>query len=133
VKVQANRKILVVDDEAHIRLLIMQTLEDLEERGVEIFSAQDGREAILIAEQEHPRLVFLDVMMPNVDGLQVCHHIKHKLQFADTYVVILTAQGQAYDRQKSMEAGADKYIAKPFDPDEILLLASSILFDKTDD
>ncbi len=132
-KVQANRKILVVDDEAHIRLLIMQTLEDLEERGVEIFSAQDGREAILIAEQEHPRLVFLDVMMPNVDGLQVCHHIKHKLQFADTYVVILTAQGQAYDRQKSMEAGADKYIAKPFDPDEILLLASSILFDKTDD
>ena len=124
-----TNKILIVDDEAHIRLLIQQTLEDLEDQGVEILSADNGREALRLAEQEQPRLVFLDVMMPNIDGLQVCHTLKHELQMSNVYVVILTAKGQKYDLQRSQEAGADRYMTKPFDPDELLNLASNVLFE----
>lgn len=124
-----TRKILIVDDEAHIRLLIEQTLEDLEGQGVEILTAANGNEALQLASEEQPRLVFLDVMMPNIDGLQVCHTIKHDLNLADTYVVILTAKGQRYDQQRSQEAGADRYMTKPFDPDELLELANHVIFE----
>jgi CheY-like chemotaxis protein len=123
------RKILIVDDEAHIRLLIQQTLEDLEDQGVEILSADNGQEALRLAQAERPQLVFLDVMMPNIDGLQVCHQIKHELELADVYVVILTAKGQKYDLERSQEAGADKYMTKPFDPDELLSLANEVIFE----
>lgn len=127
-KTEQTKKILVVDDEAHIRLLIQQTLEDLEDQGIEILSADNGTDAIALARQESPQLIFLDVMMPNMDGLQVCQTIRKELAMHDVYIVILTAKGQSYDRQKSLEAGANRYITKPFDPDELLVLANSVLF-----
>jgi DNA-binding response OmpR family regulator len=119
--------VLIVDDEQHIRLLIEQTLEPLEDEGVELLTAGDGETALGVVEQHRPALVFLDVMMPRRNGFEVCRAIKHELGLADTYVVMLTAKGQAYDREQGLEVGADVYLTKPFDPDELLDLARRVL------
>jgi len=119
--------VLIVDDEQHIRLLIEQTLEPLEDEGVELLTAGDGETALGVVEQHRPALVFLDVMMPKRNGFEVCRAIKHELGLADTYVVMLTAKGQAYDREQGLDVGADVYLTKPFDPDELLELARRVL------
>ncbi len=119
--------ILIVDDEQHIRLLIEQTLEPLEDEGVELLTAGDGETALGVVEQHRPALVFLDVMMPKRNGFEVCRAIKQELGLADTYVVMLTAKGQAYDREQGLDVGADVYLTKPFDPDELLDLARRVL------
>ena len=120
-------KILIVDDEAHVRLLIEQALEDLEDEGVELLLATNGEEALEIIQAERPQLVFLDVMMPKLNGFDVCHTVKHELGLHDVYIVMLTSKGQEYDRQKGHEVGADTYITKPFDPDELLEMAEQDL------
>ena len=119
--------VLIVDDEQHIRLLIEQTLEALEDDGVELLTAADGDEAISVVEHHRPDLVFLDVMMPRRSGFEVCRTIKEELGMRDTYVVLLTAKGQAYDREQGLAAGADLYMTKPFDPDELLRRAREVL------
>ena len=119
--------VLIVDDEQHIRLLIEQTLEDLEDDGVELLTASDGEMALDVVRNHHPELVFLDVMMPKVNGFDVCRTIKGDLGLASTTVVMLTAKGQAYDRQAGEDAGADLYVTKPFDPDELLDIARRAL------
>ena len=119
--------VLIVDDEQHIRLLIEQTLEELEDDGVELLTASDGDEAVSVVEHHRPALVFLDVMMPRRSGFDVCRVIKQELGLADTYVVLLTAKGQAYDREQGTAVGADRYLTKPFDPDELLDVARAAL------
>jgi two-component system, OmpR family, alkaline phosphatase synthesis response regulator PhoP len=121
------RTILIVDDEMHIRALLEQTLEDLEDEGVELLTASNGQEALDIIEAEQPDLVFLDVMMPKLNGYEVCHATKHELQLTNTFIVLLTAKGQEADQKQGMEAGADIYMTKPFDPDEVLERAREIL------
>ena len=73
-----EKKILIVDDEAHIRMLIEQTLEDLEDEGVEIITATNGEEALDAIKTEKPNLVFLDVMMPKMSGFEVCQMVKNE-------------------------------------------------------
>jgi two-component system, OmpR family, alkaline phosphatase synthesis response regulator PhoP len=124
--------VLIVDDEQHIRLLIEQTLEPLEDEGVELLTAGDGEAALDVVDNHRPRLVFLDVMMPKRNGFEVCRVIKHEMGLTDTYVVMLTAKGQAYDRQQGLEVGADVYLTKPFDPDELLDLARGVLAEDGD-
>ncbi len=119
--------ILIVDDEAHIRMLIQQTLEELEDEGVELMTAGNGEEALEAIESSKPDLVFLDVMMPKVSGFDVCDRAKHSLGLTGTYIVLLTAKGQEFDRQKGYEAGADLYMTKPFDPDALLAKAREVL------
>jgi DNA-binding response OmpR family regulator len=119
--------VLIVDDEQHIRLLIEQTLEELEDEGVQLLTAGDGEEALEVVEIHRPELVFLDVMMPKKNGFEVCDAIKHKRGLAATKVVLLTAKGQAVDREAGMAAGADRYVTKPFDPDELLATARELL------
>jgi two-component system alkaline phosphatase synthesis response regulator PhoP len=119
--------VLIVDDEQHIRLLIEQSLESLEDEGIELLTAPDGEVALDVIRNHHPRLVFLDVMMPKVNGFEVCRTIKNELGLTDTYVVMLTAKGQAYDRAQGKAVGADVYLTKPFDPDELLELARGVL------
>ena len=121
------KKVLIVDDEAYIRLLIEQTLEDLEEDSIEVMQADNGISALGLVKEERPRLVFLDVMMPQMNGFDVCRVIKQDWQMEDVYVVILTAKGQEHDRQVSEQAGADRYMTKPFDPDELLEVAREVL------
>jgi len=119
--------VLIVDDEQHIRLLIEQTLEELEDEGVQLLTAADGEEALEVVGIHRPELVFLDVMMPKKNGFEVCTAIKQDLGLTATKVVLLTAKGQAVDREAGMAAGADRYVTKPFDPDELLAMARELL------
>lgn len=121
------RKIIIADDEAYIRLLIEQTLEDLEDEGVKILTATDGDEALRLIQEEQPQIVFLDVMMPKLSGFEVCRMVKRELKMRDVFIVILTAKGQEVDHQVSQEVGADLYMTKPFDPDELLELATRVI------
>ena len=121
------KKILIVDDEAHIRMLIEQTLEELEDEGVEFLTAENGEIALEIIQQEKPQLVFLDVMMPKMNGMEVCKKVKKELGLNDVYIALLTAKGQELDRQKGQEVGADVYMTKPFDPEVILQKARTVL------
>ena len=119
--------VLIVDDEQHIRLLIEQTLEELEDDGVELLTASDGEEALDVVANHRPDLVFLDVMMPKRNGFEVCRAIKDDPATAGTTVILLTAKGQAYDREQGVAAGADQYLTKPFDPDDLLERARAVL------
>ena len=120
-----NKQILIVDDEAFIRVLLKQTLEDLEDMGVDLLLAADGEEGVEIALRRHPDLIFLDVMMPKLNGYEVCRRIKD----ADSgiYIMLLTAKGQAIDKEKGLSVGANEYVTKPFDPDYILERAAEVL------
>ncbi|MBC2838684.1 response regulator transcription factor [Robiginitalea sp. SC105] len=122
-----SKKLLIVDDEAHIRMLIEQTLEDLEDEGVEMLFADNGEKALSIIQEERPNLVFLDVMMPKMNGMEVCQRVKKELKLEGIYIILLTAKGQEVDRQKGLEMGADRYMTKPFDPDEMFEIAEEIL------
>ncbi len=122
-----DKKILIVDDEPHIMLLMEQTLEELEDEGVELLTARDGKEAIEVIKSEKPQLVFLDVMMPKLNGFDVCNTVKNELKLTEIYIIMLTAKGQEFDKQKGQEAGADLYMTKPFDPDEVVKKSLEIL------
>ena len=122
-----GQKILIVDDEAHIRMLIEQTLEELEDEGVEFLTAENGEIALEIIQKENPRLVFLDVMMPKMNGMEVCRRVKKELGLNNVFIVLLTAKGQELDRQRGQEVGADVYMTKPFDPEIILSKAKEVL------
>jgi two-component system, OmpR family, alkaline phosphatase synthesis response regulator PhoP len=122
-----SRTILIADDEPHLRSLIQQTLEELEDEGVELLTAANGEEALAAIESERPNLVFLDVMMPKLSGFDVCERAKKALGLTDVYIVLLTAKGQEFDRQKGQEVGADQYMTKPFDPDALLEKARAVL------
>lgn len=122
-----NRTILIVDDEPHLRTLIHQTLEELEDEGVELMMATNGEEALAAMESAKPGLVFLDVMMPKLSGFDVCRRAREVLGLTDVYIVLLTAKGQEFDRQKGQEVGADLYMTKPFDPDALLEKARDVL------
>jgi DNA-binding response OmpR family regulator len=118
---------VIADDEAHLRMLIQQTLEELEEEGVELVTAADGEEALEAIRASAPKLVFLDVMMPKLSGFDVCSRVKQTLGLSDVYIVLLTAKGQEFDKKKGLEAGADLYMTKPFDPDALLKKARTVL------
>jgi DNA-binding response OmpR family regulator len=122
-----EQKILIVDDEAHIRMLIEQTLEELEDEGVEFLTAENGEIALDIIQKENPKLVFLDVMMPKMNGMEVCRRVKKELALNNVFIVLLTAKGQELDRQRGQEVGADVYMTKPFDPEIILSKAKEVL------
>ena len=120
-------KVLIADDEPHIRLLLEQTLEDLEDEGLEILLAENGAEALDLIKENIPDIVFLDVMMPKMNGFEVCSEVKKNLKIPDIYIVLLTAKGQEIDKLKGMESGADMYMTKPFNPDDIVKKVREIL------
>ena len=122
-----EKKVLIVDDEPHIRMLIEQTLEELEDEGVIFLTADNGEDALNIISEEKPQLVFLDVMMPKMNGMEVCQKVKKELFLNDVYIVLLTAKGQEIDRLKGQEVGADVYLTKPFDPETLLKKARQVL------
>jgi two-component system alkaline phosphatase synthesis response regulator PhoP len=120
-------KVLIVDDESFIRFLLEQTLEELEDEGVELISADNGETALEIIKAESPNIVFLDVMMPKMNGFDVCNKVKNELGMHEVYIVLLTAKGQEFDKQKGIDVGADIYMTKPFNPDDVLAKAKEIL------
>jgi two-component system alkaline phosphatase synthesis response regulator PhoP len=112
-----KQKVLVVDDEPHIVNLIRLTLSGDK---YDIYSAFSGLEAIKLAKQIKPNLIILDLMMPNIDGYQVCEEIRKDPKIAETPIMILSAKSQLVDKFKSINVGADDYLVKPFDPEELL-------------
>ena len=120
-------KILIVDDEPHLRMLIQQALEELEDDGVETLTASNDEEALDTIRDEKPNLVFLDVMMPKKNGFDVCNTVKNELRLANIHIILLTAKGQEFDRLRGQEVGADLYMTKPFDPDALIAKARSVL------
>lgn len=122
-----NEKVLIAEDELHIRLLIEQSLEELEDDDVEILLAADGEEALTLAKRERPAVVLLDVMMPKVNGFEVCEQIRADTELDGTHIILLTAKGQEYDRRRGQEAGANAYMTKPFNPDELLSVVRAAL------
>jgi two-component system, OmpR family, phosphate regulon response regulator PhoB len=112
------KRVLIVEDQADIRKLIRMTLEFEE---YEIHEASDGEFGLSMARAVAPDLVLLDVMMPGaMDGLQVCKAIKSTPGLAGVKVVLLTARGQARDREAGQLAGADEYLIKPFSPLQLI-------------
>jgi len=114
-----DKKLLICDDEPYIRMLLEQTLEDLEDEDVELLIGKDGEEGMNLILEHRPQLVFMDVMMPKMSGFEVCHVIKKEKKIEGVHIVLLTAKGQESDREKGLSMGADNYITKPFDPDTL--------------
>ncbi|WKN43048.1 response regulator transcription factor [Tunicatimonas pelagia] len=106
-----KKKVLLVDDEPNI-LLSLDFL--MKKNGYEVFIARNGEEALDIAQQEKPNIVILDIMMPKVDGYEVCHFLKSQPDYSHTRIIFLSAKSKEDDIQKGYEAGADLYITKPF-------------------
>jgi DNA-binding response OmpR family regulator len=120
-------KILIADDEPGMRDLLEQTLEELQEKGVELFTTDNGKKALGFIKTEKPELVFLDVMMPGMSGFEVCNIVKNVLGMKEVYIIMLTAKGQEIDKQKGKDVGVDIYMTKPFDIDEIVEKAVEVL------
>jgi CheY-like chemotaxis protein len=121
--VSGGRAVLVVDDDAFIRELIATTLEGVADFA--IHQAQDGLEALEIAGRVRPRLVFLDIDMPRLDGIETCRRLRAGEAGAGAMIVMLTAaSGPA--RGRAEEAGADDFLSKPFSPLELLRLVDRL-------
>jgi CheY-like chemotaxis protein len=121
------KKILIVDDEANNRLLLEEILEDFKGKGVEIFLAKNGKQALGIIISERPELVFLDIMMPTISGYEVCDIVKRELKLLYIYIVLLTAKGQEEDKHKGFDVLCDRYITKPFSFNEVIEVAEKVL------
>ncbi|MGC9399372.1 MAG: response regulator transcription factor [Anaerolineae bacterium] len=122
---EAKKRVLIVDDETFIRVLLVQAMEDIKRQGVEVLTAANGEEALEIVQRQPPDLIFLDVMMPTLNGYQVCQRVKE--MYGDVYVIMLTAKGQLIDKERGEAMGADEYITKPFDPDYLIRRAAQVL------
>ncbi len=112
-----NKTLLIADDEPY---LIRSLSYVLQREGYRVESAVDGQEAMAKIEALRPDLVFLDLMLPRLDGFQICRRVKDRPDLRSIYVIILTAKGQQEDRQKGLQAGADAFMTKPFSPKEII-------------
>jgi CheY-like chemotaxis protein len=112
-----NRETILVVDDNRDNVEILSTF--LESRGYRVASAQDGKAALAKLEEVNPDLVLLDVMMPGMDGWQVCRTIKRHPEFGSTRVVMVTAKGGFEDKFEGMRSGADDYIVKPVDLAEL--------------
>jgi two-component system, OmpR family, alkaline phosphatase synthesis response regulator PhoP len=119
--------VLIVDDDSILRKLLIQILEPLEERGVEVTMAKNGEAALEKIRDERPKVVLLDIMMPKISGFDVCSNVKKDPELKNTFIIILTARGEEKDRQMAKELGADCYLTKPFDPDELMKKVTEIL------
>jgi DNA-binding response OmpR family regulator len=108
-----DRCVLVVDDDAVLRRVVRAVLEA---DGFRVLEAHDGRQGLELAASERPRVVILDVMMPGLDGVEVCRRLDHK----ETKVLMLTALGDVTTEVASLEAGARGYLTKPFSSMELL-------------
>ena len=119
-----QKKILVADDNENIREALTYLLED---EGYQLWLAKDGAETITKVREFRPDILFLDVMMPEINGYDVCRTIKSDPVLKNTYVIMLTAKGQVAEHERGKEVGADEYIVKPFSPMEILTKIKDIM------
>lgn len=117
-------KILLVDDEPDILEIISYNLTA---QGYKVFTANNGQKAIKKAQKEKPQLIILDVMMPEMDGIEACEQIRKIPELEDTIITFLTARGEDYSQVAGFEAGADDYITKPIKPKVLVSKIKSLL------
>jgi CheY-like chemotaxis protein len=116
--------VLIVDDDPFIRKLISTTLEDV--AGFELIEAGDGEHAVAAARREDPELVFLDIDMPGIDGIEACRQLRAESSTGGATIVMLTAAVGEDAERAAEEAGADLFISKPFSPLELLRLVDGL-------
>jgi len=119
-----HKKILIADDNENIREALTYLLEDA---GYTVSLAKDGAEALRKVREVSPDILFLDIMMPEINGYDVCRAIKNDPDLKNIYVIMLTAKGQADEQERGKAVGADEYVVKPFSPMEILSKIKNIL------
>src|SRR5947209_19794517 len=115
------QSVLVVEDEASIASFVSLYLKNA---GYEVGTASNGTEALALVEQEKPSLIVLDLMLPDIDGIELCRRIRQK---SDVPILLLTARDEDVDRIIGLEVGADDYMTKPFNPRELVARVKSIL------
>jgi two-component system, OmpR family, alkaline phosphatase synthesis response regulator PhoP len=111
------KRILVVDDEPH---LVRSISFILNKSGYEVYTAQDGEEALKRVSECKPELIYLDIMMPKINGYDVCEKIRTMPEFKDIYIIMLSAKGGEIDKDKAFISGANEFMSKPFSPMEIV-------------
>ncbi len=119
-----SKKVLIVDDEPNI-VLSLEFL--MEEAGYEVRSVADGQQALDAVREEVPDLILLDIMLPKLDGYEICREIRANPQAKDVRVIMLTAKGREVDQEKGLAFGADEYITKPFSTREVVEKVRHIL------
>lgn len=119
-----EKKILLVDDEVDILEFISYNLD---KEGYKVYTAQNGKDAIKLAEKKEPDLIILDVMMPEMDGIVTCEEIRKKPKLKSTVIAFLTARGEDYSQIAGFEAGADDYITKPIRPKVLLSRVKALM------
>lgn len=124
------KKVMLADDDEGVLALVAATLEDQER--YQLILARDGAEAITLARREKPALLFLDIMMPIIDGYQVCQTLKQSPETSGIKIVFLTALSQDFEREKAELVGADAYFTKPFSPTALLEKVVEILGEDND-
>jgi two-component system alkaline phosphatase synthesis response regulator PhoP len=117
-------KILLVDDEQDILEIIGYNLS---QEGYQIVTASNGKEAIVKAKKEHPQLIIMDVMMPEMDGMEACENIRKIPELKETVITFLTARSEDYSQVAGFDAGADDYIAKPIKPKVLVSKVKALL------
>ena len=120
----SKEKILIVDDEEHIVELLKFNLQSA---GYEVMEANNGIDALKIANENKPSLMLLDLMLPGMDGFDVCKEIKRNNEMKNTSIIMLTAKGEELDKILGLELGADDYITKPFSVRELLARVKAVL------
>lgn len=120
----AGESILIVDDEVHIVELIKYNLES---NGYKTYAAYDGGEALKIVDENEIDLIILDLMLPVIDGIEVCKTLKRRESKANIPIIMLTAKGDEFDRILGLELGADDYITKPFRIRELISRINAVL------
>ncbi len=123
--IELKNSVVLVDDEPNIRETVAFILEA---EGFEVRTAGDGIAGLEMVRKHRPKVVLLDVMMPRMDGHEVCRAIRQDEELAQVFVVVLTARGQKVDEMRALEVGADLYMSKPFD-DEVVLDVIRDVFD----
>ncbi len=117
-------RIMIADDEEHIRVLLGRVLE---QSGHSVLVARDGREALQILERQLPDLAILDITMPHASGIDICRHVRHTLRTAHIPILFLTGREHISAKIESFEAGADDYVTKPFNPNELNVRVNALL------
>jgi two-component system, OmpR family, alkaline phosphatase synthesis response regulator PhoP len=120
----SSKKILIVDDEPNIVLSLDYLVR---KKGYKPFIARNGGEAISIAKEQFPDLVILDIMMPDIDGYEVCKLLKNDAQLMHAKIIFLSAKSRQEDVQKGMEMGADAYLTKPFSTKRLMQVIGELL------
>ncbi len=119
-----KKKILVIEDDPSALRFIEYTLE---QEGYQVLTATDGLAGIRKAQNEEPDLIVLDIMLPGIDGFEICHRLRAEPQTAQLPILMLSAKAQEIDRATGLKVGADDYLTKPADPSEIISRVRTLL------